>query len=46
MYREMPKSMKELSYRIVDVSTVKELCKRWYPEVYKNMPSKNSEVRI
>ncbi|WVR06948.1 hypothetical protein IAU60_003984 [Kwoniella sp. DSM 27419] len=29
----MPEVMKHLSYRIVDVSSVKELCKRWYPSV-------------
>ncbi|WWC89231.1 uncharacterized protein L201_004149 [Kwoniella dendrophila CBS 6074] len=29
----MPKVMKHLSYRIVDVSSVKEICKRWYPSV-------------
>jgi len=27
----MPQFMKHLHYRIVDTSTVKELCKRWYP---------------
>ncbi|XP_045614386.1 oligoribonuclease, mitochondrial isoform X2 [Procambarus clarkii] len=30
----MPKLMKHLHYRIVDVSTVKELCRRWYPEEF------------
>ncbi|WWD17201.1 hypothetical protein CI109_101639 [Kwoniella shandongensis] len=29
----MPEVMKHLSYRIVDVSSVKEICKRWYPSV-------------
>nr|XP_018262868.1 oligoribonuclease [Kwoniella dejecticola CBS 10117]OBR85026.1 oligoribonuclease [Kwoniella dejecticola CBS 10117] len=27
----MPEVMKHLSYRIVDVSSIKEICKRWYP---------------
>ncbi|PAA50874.1 hypothetical protein BOX15_Mlig017627g3, partial [Macrostomum lignano] len=27
----MPDFMAQLHYRIIDVSTVKELCKRWYP---------------
>ena len=27
-------------YRSVDVSTVKELCRRWYPEAYKAAPAK------
>ncbi|WVN88342.1 uncharacterized protein L203_103547 [Cryptococcus depauperatus CBS 7841] len=29
----MPEVMKHLSYRILDVSTVKEICRRWYPAV-------------
>ncbi|XP_027234853.2 oligoribonuclease, mitochondrial [Penaeus vannamei] len=36
----MPKLMKHLHYRIVDVSTVKELCRRWYPEEFSSAPSK------
>ncbi len=35
LYREMPKLVDWLHYRIVDVSTVKELAKRWYPELEK-----------
>jgi len=27
-------------YRSIDVSTVKELCRRWYPEAYAKAPSK------
>jgi len=27
-------------YRSVDVSTVKELCRRWYPQAYKAAPTK------
>jgi len=34
MIKEMPEVLDLLHYRIVDVSTIKELCKRWYP----NMP--------
>ena len=30
--KEMPRLDRWLHYRIVDVSTVKELCRRWYPE--------------
>jgi oligoribonuclease len=33
LYGEMPKLIDWLSYRIVDVSTIKELAKRWYPEM-------------
>jgi oligoribonuclease len=29
-----------LHYRSVDVSTIKELARRWYPEVYKGAPNK------
>ncbi len=32
-------------YRSIDVSTVKELCRRWYPEVYAAAPSKASAHR-
>ena len=31
LYGEMPKLIDWLNYRIVDVSTVKELANRWYP---------------
>ncbi|OBZ81664.1 putative oligoribonuclease [Choanephora cucurbitarum] len=33
LLKEMPKVVDHLHYRIVDVSTIKELTKRWYPEV-------------
>ncbi|KAF8342716.1 ribonuclease H-like protein [Cantharellus anzutake] len=29
----MPGLINHLHYRIIDVSTIKELCRRWYPEV-------------
>ncbi len=35
MYLEMPQLVDWLSYRLVDVSTVKELAKRWYPDLEK-----------
>ena len=34
-----------LHYRSVDVSTIKELCRRWRPEVYKAAPSKRGGHR-
>ncbi|ADU92412.1 oligoribonuclease [Taylorella equigenitalis] len=34
MFKYMPKLEKYLHYRTVDVSTFKELAKRWKPEVY------------
>lgn len=43
--RDMPEVIEHLHYRIVDVSTVKELVRRWYPEVYKNIPAKTGNHR-
>lgn len=37
----MPDFMGRLHYRIVDVSSVKELCRRWYPKEYGDLPQKN-----
>lgn len=36
----MPELDAHLHYRIVDVSTIKELTRRWYPRVYFNSPKK------
>jgi len=33
MEKEMPNLVEHLHYRMIDVSTVKELARRWYPEV-------------
>lgn len=41
----MPRLMDYLHYRIVDVSTIKELAKRWYPRVYVCAPDKNGRHR-
>jgi oligoribonuclease len=38
--RYLPDLDRYLHYRSIDVSSVKELCRRWYPEVYKKRPSK------
>jgi len=38
--RDMPRLDEHLHYRMVDVSSVKELCRRWYPRVYFGQPSK------
>ncbi|CAG8520938.1 17325_t:CDS:2 [Acaulospora morrowiae] len=38
--KEMPEVIDWLHYRIIDVSSVKELCKRWYPSTFVNMPAK------
>ncbi|XP_065342978.1 oligoribonuclease, mitochondrial isoform X2 [Cloeon dipterum] len=41
----MPEIDKYLHYRIVDVSSVKELCKYWYPEKRLNTPAKEGNHR-
>ncbi|KAI0732557.1 ribonuclease H-like domain-containing protein [Fomitopsis betulina] len=42
LVQEMPKIIDHLHYRIVDVSSIKELCRRWYPtlEVPKDLYEK------
>jgi oligoribonuclease len=34
-----------LHYRSVDVSTIKELCRRWYPEILAAAPTKAGDHR-
>ena len=34
-----------LHYRSVDVSSLKELCRRWYPEIYSKRPAKSEQHR-
>ena len=41
----MPGLMEHLHYRVIDVSTLKELARRWYPAVYRNRPPKNGGHR-
>ena len=41
----MPLVDKYLHYRSVDVSTIKELCMRWFPDVFNGMPAKNGNHR-
>lgn len=41
LYKYMPTLNEYLHYRIIDVSTVKELCKRWCENEYKNIPTKS-----
>ncbi|MFC0434712.1 oligoribonuclease [Kutzneria buriramensis] len=38
--RDMPELDGHLHYRMVDVSSIKELCRRWYPRIYYAQPTK------
>jgi oligoribonuclease len=43
--RDMPDLESYLHYRIVDVSSIKELSRRWYPRAYFNAPAKTGNHR-
>jgi len=43
--RDMPELEAHLHYRIIDVSSIKELARRWYPRVYFASPEKNGGHR-
>jgi oligoribonuclease len=43
--RDMPQLENYLHYRIVDVSSIKELARRWYPRVYFASPAKSGNHR-
>jgi oligoribonuclease len=43
--RDMPALEAHLHYRLVDVSSLKELIRRWYPRVYFNSPPKSGGHR-
>jgi oligoribonuclease len=43
--RDMPELDNYLHYRMVDVSTIKELVRRWYPRVYFGQPAKGLSHR-
>ncbi|OJZ68691.1 oligoribonuclease [Mycolicibacterium diernhoferi] len=38
--RDMPTLDEFLHYRMIDVSSIKELCRRWYPRIYFGQPEK------
>lgn len=43
--RDLPALDAHLHYRLVDVSTIKELSRRWYPRAYFNAPPKHGGHR-
>ena len=43
--RDMPTLDEYLHYRMIDVSSIKELAKRWYPRVYQAQPAKGLSHR-
>lgn len=43
--RDMPTFAAFLHYRMIDVSTIKELTRRWYPPVYSSQPDKGMAHR-
>jgi oligoribonuclease len=43
--RYLPELDRYLHYRSIDVSSLKELCRRWYRDVYKKRPSKTEKHR-
>lgn len=42
---QMPQLDATLHYRMIDVSSIKELARRWYPKVYYNQPPKGMAHR-
>ena len=43
--RDMPELIGHLHYRVIDVSSLKELARRWYPRVYFASPQKHGGHR-
>ncbi len=43
--RDMPELIEHLHYRVIDVSTIKELSRRWYPRAYFQSPAKHGGHR-
>ena len=43
--RDMPALVAHLHYRVIDVSSIKELARRWYPRIYFASPEKNGGHR-
>lgn len=45
LVRDMPEVIDHLHYRILDVSTLKELARRWYPRAFFQAPAKTGNHR-
>lgn len=45
LVRYMPELTAHLHYRMIDVSSIKELCRRWYPRIYFGQPEKGMAHR-
>lgn len=45
LIKDTPEIIDHLHYRIIDVSSIKELAKRWYPTVYNCAPEKTGNHR-
>lgn len=43
--RDMPSVIEQLHYRVIDVSSIKELARRWYPKAYQKAPDKTGNHR-
>ena len=43
--RDMPELEQYLHYRIIDVSSIKELARRWFPRIYYSAPAKHGGHR-
>src|SRR5574343_1554719 len=46
LYRHMPKLEAYFHYRNLDVSTVKELARRWYPDLLQRFTKKSSHLAL
>jgi oligoribonuclease len=45
LHSQLPELDEYLHYRSIDVSSLKELCRRWYPAIYKGRPGKQETHR-
>jgi len=45
LHSQLPELDDYLHYRSIDVSSLKELCRRWYPEAYRRRPGKQETHR-